>query len=378
MKRPTPKRHRFVWGLFLTIIILSGAASAAAQGFSVVDMADRTVTFPAVPQRILLVESRDIHEISAILGDDFPKMIVGWGPDLKAWDRDTYDHYLDKFPKVASIPEVGFMEEGTFDVEKAIALKPDVVILALWMYQWLDQAKTAMAALDRAGIPVLVVDYGLDPVAHPPQSILLTGRVLGREDRARAMADYYQRQVDDVLTRVKGVKAPPPLVYVECGFKGPKEFGNTYLGHSWDLIVKAVGGRSAAKGLPKATAPIDPEHLLNVNPDVIVITGSYWAATPGAMRLGYQTEAAQARALLGAFVERPGWSALKAVQDHRVHSIYHGFSFRVFNFAAVQAFAEWLYPRDLTDLNPVGSLKTFSERFEPVKYGGTWMIDLYE
>jgi iron complex transport system substrate-binding protein len=94
------------------------------------------------------------------------------------------------------------------------------------------------------------------------------------------------------------------------------------------------------------------------------------------MRLGYHATEPDSKALLKAFTERGGWSTLSAVQNSRVHSLFHGFSFRIYNFAGIQAFAKWLYPDLFTDMDPEANFQEFHDRFMPIEYSGLWMVDI--
>jgi iron complex transport system substrate-binding protein len=349
-------------------------------------MAGRTVTLDGPAEHVLLIESRDIHEFAALEGDDFYTKIAGWGPDLQQYDGDTYQAYLEKFPQIADIPDIGFMEEGTFSIEKATSVKPDVVFMALWMYQSMDDAKDAVAKFEQAGIPVIITDYGWDPIGNPPRSIVIMGKAIGKEERAQEIADYYNEQVHEVYDRLQNITnsgVPKPTVYLECGFRGPAQYGNTYLNHSWNLVIQAAGGKDITADIvhlnstfTKFTGPLSVEYVLKSDPDIIIISGSYWVSNPGAMRLGYKTTTDQAQNLLNGFIQRPGWTSLSAVENGRIYGIFHGFSFRIYDFASLQAFAKWFYPDEFKDVNPEQNLKDFMNQYEPVGYSGTWMVGI--
>jgi iron complex transport system substrate-binding protein len=234
---------------------------------------------------------------------------------------------------------------------------------------------------------VVITDYGWDPIANPPKSIVIMGQALGKEERAQEIANYYNTQVNEVYDRIEAIKQnssiTPPTVYLECGFRGPAQYGNTYLNHSWNLVIQAAGGIDIAAGTvhlnstyTKFTGPLSPEYVLSSNPDIVIISGSYWITNPGAMRLGYKTTTDQAQNLLDGFVQRPGWDTLNAVKNGQVYGIFHGFSFRIYDFASLQAFAKWFYPNEFQDINPEQNLKDFMNQFEPVGYSGTWMVDI--
>lgn len=84
---------------------------------TVFDLDDRIVAINTPIKRIVLVASRNIQEFAAVDGhDDFYKKIVGWGPELKTSDMDTYKKYSEKFPEIKDIPDVGNPSKGTFNL----------------------------------------------------------------------------------------------------------------------------------------------------------------------------------------------------------------------------------------------------------------------
>ena len=344
---------------------------------TLIDLADRTVTINKPIERVVLGSARHMHEFVAVEGGEDPfKKIVGWGPDLKAYDRDTYNKYIEKFPEIEDIPEVGYHYKGTFSVEKVITLNPDVVVFPLWIVEY-EGVGDDINKLEKAGIPVIYIDYYTKPFENPVPSTLLLGYVLDKEERAQDIVNFYKEQSNEVYSRIERIDKPKPKVYVECGSKEPSEYGNTYgSDKGWGAVVVICGGINIAEDIPGG--PINPEYLLDANPDVIMISGSYWPATPGSMRLGYYADPKESRELLTAFTKRPGWDTLNAVKNNRVCSIFHGFSFRIYNFAGLQAFAKWFYPDEFTDLDPEERLKEFHERFLPVDYSGVWMLSLEE
>lgn len=110
-------------------------------------------------------------------------------------------------------------------------------------------------------------------------------------------------------------------------------------------------------------------------PDVIIISGSKWEKSD-AMQLGYFAEPQKSRKLLKSFLSRSGWNTLSAVKNNRVHSSFHGFSFRIFNFVGVQAFAKWMYPEEFKDVDPEANFREFHQRFLPIDFSGVWTINV--
>src|SRR5690606_24206257 len=105
------------------------------------DVLGREVEVKAPVERIILGEGRQIYFVATLDKDDPFKRIVGWRDDLPKADPDNYKAYLERYPDIAKLPTFGGMKEGSFDVEQAIALKPDVLFMNIESKVASDEAK---------------------------------------------------------------------------------------------------------------------------------------------------------------------------------------------------------------------------------------------
>ncbi|SCL74372.1 ferrichrome/ferrioxamine B periplasmic transporter [Methanoculleus chikugoensis] len=345
---------------------------------TVTDMAGRTVTLNAPVERIVIMESSKTAELAAIAGDGFAEKIVGWDSDFKRYAGDEYAVFVEKCPQLADIPEVGLLDDNTFSIEKTISLKPDVVIMQNWQLLRAKEATTdALNKLERAGIPVVFLDFYTDPMANSTKSMLLLGEILGKEDRAQEIVNFYNEQTELVYSRLAAVNGTRPSVYIECGINGPSSYANTYGDVAWGSVVKRVGGNNIAESLLAGTTKaISPEYLVSQNPDIIILTGRNWA-TPDSLKLGYTVTQDTARNTMTGFVQRPGWDTTNAVKNHKVYGIYQGYCYSIYNFAVVEAFAKWFYPEEFKDVDPDAVLREYHDRFMPIDYNGTFFYSYY-
>ncbi len=358
---------------------VSGSDTQGGDVMTVTDLAGREVTLKRSVERIVLVRGRDVYELALLLGEHLPRKLVAWGPDLRQADHDAYRVFTERFPSLAELPEVGSIYADAVDAEAMLTLRPDLVVVDTFMaergYKCLDR-------MERAGLPLLYLDFSRKPFEGPQRSVLLLGQVLGRRKRAEEVVQFVQARLDEVTSGLSEPPESPPSIYMECGYKGVKAYGHSF-GYvdrrqlaGWGLVMDRLGCRSVTAGLAPPMGSIHPEQLLTADPDVIVITGACWTATPDSMHLGYHAEPAEARRRLKAFTTRPGWSDLKAVKTGRVYGLFHGFCMHTMNFAALQQLATWLYPERFAGLDPVARLREFHDRFLPFDYRGVWMIDL--
>lgn len=369
--------------LVVTAVLMAacGQALAAptASTITVTDIVGRAVTVKQPVERIILDEGRQIYIVAALDREDPFKRIVGWSEDLKTADLDAYNKYQAKFPKLADIPVFGHLGSGQFSAEKAIELKPDVVVLSLDSYAT-AQESGLIAQLAKVGIPTVVIDYRQYPLEHTAPSTILLGKLLDREERAQQVVDFYLQQLNQVYSRIANLKKPRPTVFLYraaglgdcCG-----TFGRANLG----LLLERAGGVNLGSELvPGWSGTINPEKVLVADPDAIIVTGSNWThyAHGGLyVSLGYAAQPDAATEQLKRLVASlPGWSTLKAVKNQRVHAIWHQFYNSPYHFVALQQFAKWVYPEEFKDVDPEHVFKEFHARFLPIDHSGTFWASL--
>jgi iron complex transport system substrate-binding protein len=366
--------------LIFYALVVMGALLATAEGaaddhsngtITLTDLAGRTVSVHVPVDRVVLTWYFEEY-VSIEGGDDPFDRIVGWSRGYWEGRRQaTWDTYKSAFPEIDDIPDVGYISKGTFNPEKVISLHPDVVIMVKSDY---DTTKEDVAKLDKAGIPVVFLDYQSETLEGYNQSTMLLGTILEREERAKEIWNFYLEQVKKVTTRLENINGPKPTVYVELSgstSSGPAEYGNTYgKGYMWGGIIEKCRGTNIAEGAVEngKGAPISPEYLLKQNPDIIIMASG--------TKVGYGTQMNDAKEWLKAFTERPGWDDLNAVKNGRVYAIDHGLSRSLHSFVAIQAMAKCLYPEEFEDLDPAENYKEFHEKFLPVEYSGLWTITL--
>jgi len=379
-----PRRSPLVLALALVlamVVQLAGSQPTAAQGTTTVtDIVGRTVTVKTPVERAILAEGRQTYIVASLDSDNPFKRVVGWGDDLRTADYDSYLKYQEQFPSLTEIPVFGSPQSGTFSVEKAVDLQPDVVIFSLDSYAPARDSGL-IDTLAKVNIPSVIIDFRQQPLETTVPSILLIGRLFGREAAAQAVADYYTQQVNIVFARVEKIKAPQPTVFILraagllecCG-----TFGRANLG----ILEERAGATNIAAGLfPGWSGTLNPEKVLTSDPDIIVATGSNWTYSPGSVPgkyvpFGYSTTPEVARAALRGLTDQPGWSGLKAVQSGKFYGVWHQFYNAPMHCAVLQQFAKWNYPEEFADIDPEATLRTYHEKFLPITYSGTFWVSL--
>lgn len=351
---------------------------AAAEKITVTDIIGREVKVEAPVRKIILGEGRQMYFVAALDKEDPFKRVVGWRDDLGKADPENYKAYEKRYPQIAKLPTFGGMKDGAFDVEQAIALKPDVLFLNIEAKVASDEAQL-VEKLASVGIPVVYVDFREKPFEHTEPSMRLIGKLFGKEQIAEDFIKFRAGQialVTERLAKVPDLKRPLVMIERAGGYSDDccMSFGNENFGK----MVEFAGGRNLAAALIPATfGTINPERIVADNPDVVIVTGSSWEGyVPGGawVGLGAGADMTEARRKLANLMKRPAFAQTAAVKNGRVHGIWHQFYNSPYQFVAIQQIAKWLHPELFKDIDPDATMRVLHERFLPLPYEpGLWV-----
>lgn len=250
------KRYYFSLLLFLL-------QSFTAQAVEVVDDRGFRTTLPHPPQRMVsLLPS--LTESICELG--YCQRLVG------------VDRYSNFPASLQSLPQLG----GGLDpnIEAIVALKPDVVVMAA--------SSRASERLRALGLNVVA----LEPKTHADVQRILRklGQLLEAPD-----VDKIWRAIDAGVSAAAQSLPPSALgtrVYFEVN-PGPYGAGeNSFIGET----LTRLGAKNIIPAKLGPFPKLNPEFIVRANPDIIMVGDS------------------SAEAML----QRPGWSAMRAVREQRV------------------------------------------------------------
>ena len=356
-------------------------ASAIAAPITVTDIAGRQITLDAPAERVILGEGRQIYLLGMLEPDAPLAHVVGWREDFSQADPDNYQRYLERFPEMASIPTFGGFKDGTFDVEQAASLNPDLILMNIEA-----KAATEDAAYDdklaELDIPIVYVDFREDPIENTIPSMRLIGQLMNDEAAAEEFITFAEAQLARVTDVIEPADPERPRVFVDraggysdecCMSFGPANFGE---------YVTLAGGINIADGIiPASFGNLNPEQIIAANPQHVVVTGGSWDAyVPGGdwVGVGPGADQAQAREKLQALTTRTAMTGIEAVETGNVHAIWHQFYNSPYYFVAVQQLAKWFHPELFEDLDPEATLEELHDRFLPIDYQPGYWITLHD
>lgn len=368
--------------LFFALKPLKGEATAESPSpatTTVTDLLGRQVQVRVPVRRVILGEGRQLYLVAVLDTENPIQRIAGWRKDLIQSDPDTYQTYQRKFPKITDIPTFGGFEDGTFDIEQAIALQPDVIIMNIEAQRATEDARY-IEKLGALGIPVVYVDFRHYPIENTEPTMRLFGKLFGKEARAEEFIAFRAKQIQRVTDIIKASQPVRPKVFIER-IGGYTEdcclsFGNENFGK----FVEMAGGSNVAKDVIRGTfGQLNPEQVVAANPDQVIVTSANWEAFVPKGRwvgVGPGANLAEAARKLEAYTKRPAYAGVKANQNHAFHAIWHQFYNSPYQFVAIQQLAKWLHPTLFADLDPNATFRELHERFLPVNYEPGYFVSL--
>ena len=351
-------------------LALGHAESAAAQ--QVTDVLGRKVEVSDHVQRVVLGEGRLVSAF-ALLDKDAPfQRIVGWQNDLRLLDQHTYNAYVAKFPTVKDIPLIGQASEQSVSAEEILSLKPDLAVFSISGHGPTEHSPVA-DVLAKAGIPVIFVDFRINPVQGTHTSMNALGQALGREAQAKAFLDFYDQHIKVITDAVATLPAGPrPSVFLELLAGVWQAPGHTTGKSGMGEVIALVGGRNIAAGVvPGALGDISVEYALKADPDVYIATGN---RKPGLI-LGAGVEPGEAQDALAQVLARPEFANLRAIREGNAHGLWHDFYNSPYNLLAIEALAKWVHPQVFAKLDPQATMEQINQQFLGMPLRGAYWID---
>ncbi|MEJ8475960.1 ABC transporter substrate-binding protein [Roseibium algae] len=368
-----------ILGLAFGVSLATITSFASAKEITVTDIAGRDVTLNVPVDRVILGEGRQIYLVGALDRNDPFKRVVGWRKDFSQADPDSYARYKEKFPKLLDIPTFGGFKDGTFDVEQAVALNPDVIIMNL-------EAKPATEdagydeKLAAVGIPLVYVDFREKPLEHTEDSMRLMGKLFGKEAEAKGFIDFRNIQMARVTDVIEAANPDRPKVLIDRAGGYSEECCMSFGDGNFGRYIELAGGTNIASGIiPNTFGTLNPEQIIAANPDQVIVTGGNWDAyVPGGgwVGVGPGADMTEARRKLMNLTKRPAMTGIDAVEAGNFHAIWHQFYNSPYQFVAIQKIAKWLHPDLFETLDPEATMKELHENYLPVSYEPGYWVSL--
>lgn len=262
-------RFAIVGGALLALL----AGPARAAPVSAVDDQGQRVTLPAAARRVVSLAPN----VTEIL------FAVGAGPAMVGVTQ-----FCDFPPAARKVKKIGNFSAP--DLEAVAAARPDLVVAAY------GNSLEAIAALRRLGMPVFVTNP--QDTAGVLRNLAAVGTLTGHPAEARRVVAELRGRLDRLQRRLAGRPARRALVVV---WPDPMTVvgGRSYLNEA----IRRAGGVNAAGGIREAYPKLDPERLISLSPEVILLPMGDRGATPDEV------------------ARRPGVADTPAGHDRRIYTV---------------------------------------------------------
>lgn len=361
--------------------LLSLAFSSLQAGLTVTDIADRQVTLEAPVERFVISEGRYVTTL-ALLQPEAPLAgVVGMMSPI-AYSNPTLEAYLFKhYPEARDIPLFGRQDENSVSVEKIIDLAPQLAIFGIQDHGPGTRNAELIGQLTQAGIPIVFIDFRLDPLNHTLPSLKLLGQVLGKSKQVSAYIDFY-REKREKIRKIGERQEENPSVFLQAhaGRMGCcRAMADGMLGP----FISVVGGKNIADAVAAGpTSMHTAEFLLTQNPDVWVGTASgtfdEYRSGKSPVAAGPGVSALDAKKSLQRFLQQPTFTPLSAVTEGRAHSLWHDLYNSPLNIIALEALAVWIHPKAFADLDVKQTIDDIHQRFLQWPVMGAYAASLSE
>lgn len=291
------KIRTIILGLTLIIVTVSatacGSNTTAKQTTSetkkttkkVTDMTGRKVTIPVKVNKVISLSNNTTVDVYTLA----PDKLLGWSftpkPDAKKYIGEKY----------FNLPVLGASKEKSNSYENIIKLKPDLIIASNE-----DELYSADDIQKQLKIPVVMVDTAVDAT---DKVYTFLGQCLGEQKRAKELADYSRKVLDNTKAMVKNIPSGKQLkVYYA---EGTAWLQTDISGNVHTEVLDASGGKNVAnisETKVGSMADVSMEQVMSWNPDVILVGAT------GMKGDFYSKVYSDAK-----------WANIKAVQDKKIY-----------------------------------------------------------
>ena len=326
-----------------------------------IDSYNKTVTVKKPINRIVVASPRAALAMLRSIGVE-ENRIVGVESLIQSSGGEYGVNHKIFFPEYQDKPTVGTVWHP--DVEKILSLNPDCVFLiAMPGLRGATTVDDAADALKSAGIPVLRFWCGVydrDVI----REIRMLGFIFNKRERAEEFIRWREEFMNIIRERVEKIsEEDKPKVYFETGF------GAYYTGGEYITNIEFCGGKTIFPEVTESTQ-VDPEAVVERNPDVIIKVASPYATGPGVT--GYDLDAddiTKIKEVRDEIMNRPELKNVNAVKNGRVYVISsyivgYGPADEGTGFLQKLYMAKWLHPELFKDLDPKAIHQEYLTRFQ--------------
>ncbi|HOK58910.1 MAG TPA: ABC transporter substrate-binding protein [Methanothrix sp.] len=254
------------------------------------------------------------------------------------------------YPSLKDKQVVGTWKSFDYELVGEIAKRgdtivPDIVVLCYYykgMSFSIDTFEKGFAPFKN--ITLVALDF-TNP-ENITDSLYKLGVILGKEEKAREINEWRQKQIELIKSAVEG--QPKPRVYIESGAsKGLGELTAFGPDSGAGTLLKLAGGNTIAEPLKDVFPKVSWEWVVSQNPDVILV---WYSADSLGWKPAPSGDTVKLEQKLNEILDRPGATSVGAVNAHRVYLCHSMILSGLENILGLSYMAKLLHPD--ADLDP--------------------------
>jgi len=302
---------------------------------TIVDITNRTVKVPRNLTRIVAIGPGMLRLVVYL---NATNLVVGVEQSENRWGCTGRDYAYAICDTIQRLPVIGpGGPRSPPDPEAIMRVKPQLIIMSRIYVDLYSPDRLEM----ETGVPVLVIDYGAPGYLQIDvfkEALMILGKALGREGRAKQLIAYIDSIVRDLQDRVRGVAEKPSVYIAAVSYKGGQPFTGS---QSLFAPLQLLNTSSIVDSLKPEGGYInvDFEYILKMQPSYIFIDEN------------------NLKVVLEDFAKnRDQYCSLKAFKEGRVYGVIP-FNYYHTNVATTLVDAYYigkvLYPNQFADVDPV-------------------------
>ena len=261
-------------------VVMATATPVPLADSTLTDSAGRTVVVKQPVRRIVSLAPSTTEIVAAL--DGLERLIA-------------IDMYSDFPTEVSALPKIT-NPDMSVDYEQITASAPDVVFAAG------ITAPDVIAAIEKLGIPVVIVGAPTATFASVLADIRLVGTALQRDTEAQMLTGTMQTEWQALADKVAKT-SDRPTVFWELDATDPAKPYTVGPDSFVAELLQVAGGTNIFADVTDAYPQVSLEQIVAKAPDTIILADSLLGVTPES------------------FVARAGWDSIPAVQNQRVFPI---------------------------------------------------------
>ena len=246
------------------------------EGISITDGLNRNVKLTSPATKIISLAPSNTEILFAI------------GAGGQVIGRDSFSDYP---PEAKNLTDIGGPSFGS-NMELITSLQPDLILAAE------INTPEQVAEFEKLGLTVFYLNNPKN-ISELYTNLEIVGKLTGHENEVTGLVNSLKIREDAVNQKIAAATTKP-IVFYEVDGTDPAKPWTIGPGSFIDNLILQAGGANAGANLPIQWAQISQEELIVQNPALILLGDSKFGTT------------------VEQVASRPGWNAIKAIQDKRV------------------------------------------------------------